>query len=88
MRPRRPIKATPEQVRISREGEDGIIDYADPRYGSMRLRIGPQVAVMTDAEILAMANDVIDAQNRMVVPSRKEGLAKPLPQRKTWHGPA
>ena len=62
MRPKRPTHVMIDQVRISREGETANIDHADPSLSSVHLTIGPQIAAMTDADIVAMYNDVLDSQ--------------------------
>jgi hypothetical protein len=62
MRPKRPTHVMIDQVRISREGEAANIDHADPSLSSVHLTIGPQIAAMTDADIVALYNDVLDSQ--------------------------
>ncbi|PTE18730.1 hypothetical protein C5F48_23560 [Cereibacter changlensis JA139] len=44
----------------------------------MQLTIGPQVAGMTDAQILAMANDVIEAQDHLLAGSAVHPIEVPL----------
>ena len=63
-RKKRPRIARPDQVRISRDGEDAIIEFLDPEIATMHLRIGPQVQKMTDEEILLVFNRTIAAQIR------------------------
>ena len=43
MRMKKPYIATLDQVKISREGEYGIIEYIEPNVSSVRLKIGPEV---------------------------------------------
>ena len=38
------------------------IDHADPSVSGASLTIGPQIAAMTDADIVEMYNDILDAQ--------------------------
>ena len=40
MRPKRPSHVLIDQVRITREGNDAIIDYADSAIAGTRLTIG------------------------------------------------
>jgi hypothetical protein len=62
MRPKRPNHVLIDQVRITREGADAIIDHADPNLSGARIAIGPGIAMMTDADIVAMYNDILDTQ--------------------------
>lgn len=62
MRLKRPRPASPDQVRIIREGETAIIEYADPSISVVNLRVGPSLAGMTDAEVLELFNDMLEAQ--------------------------
>ena len=57
MRLKRPRPASPDQVRITREGETAVIEYADPSIRVVNLRVGPSLAAMTDAEVLEVFND-------------------------------
>ncbi len=62
MRPKRPTHVMIDQVRITRDGDTATIDHADPNLSGAHLTIGPQIAAMTDADIVAMYNDVLDSQ--------------------------
>ena len=62
MRPKRPRPASPDQVRITREGETAVIEYADPSIRVVNLRVGSSLAEMTDAEVLELFNDMLEAQ--------------------------
>jgi hypothetical protein len=62
LRFRRPPQSTIDQVHISREGESAIIEYADPAYGTVNFKLGPEIDTLSDREILEMFNDVIAAQ--------------------------
>ena len=62
MRPRRPRPASPDEVRISRDGDSAIIEYADPRIRGVHLRLGPALATMTDAQVLERFNLMLEAQ--------------------------
>ena len=65
MRKKRPRPASPDQVRIIREGETAVIEYADPSISVVNLRVGPSLAAMTDAEVLELFNDVLEAQSEI-----------------------
>jgi len=62
MRLKKPIRALIDQVRITCDGNDAIIDYADREISSTRLTIGPQIKSMTDREIVDVFSGVIKAQ--------------------------
>lgn len=62
MRKKRPRPASPDQVRITREGETAVIEYADPSIRVVNLQVGPSLAQMTDAEVLELFNDMLEAQ--------------------------
>ncbi len=64
MRKKKPRIARLDQVTISRDGEDAIIEFRDPAIATTHLRIGPQVQQMTDEEILLAFNRTITAQMR------------------------
>ena len=60
----RPRIARLDQVRISREGEEAIIEFRDAGSPTTHLRIGPQLHQMTDEDILLLFNQTIAAQIR------------------------
>lgn len=62
MRPKKPRPASADQVRITREGETAIIEYADPTVRGVNLRVGPSLAEMTDSEVLELFNDMLVRQ--------------------------
>ena len=62
MRLKRPQPASPDQVRITREGETAVIEYADSSVRVVNLQVGPSLAAMTEAEVLEMFNDMLEAQ--------------------------
>ena len=62
MRLRRPRSASPDEVRITREGDTAVIEYADPSVRTVHLRLGPALAAMTDAAVLERFNAMLEAQ--------------------------
>jgi len=50
-----------DQVMISRDGEDAIIEWRNAVFETTHLRIGPEVTGMADEEILILFNRVIAA---------------------------
>jgi hypothetical protein len=47
MRLKKPTRASIDQARITREGNDAIIDCADSGVAGTRFTIGPDIATMT-----------------------------------------
>ena len=62
MRLKRPRPASPDQVRITRENETAIIEFADSSVRVVNLRVGSSLTAMTDPEVLALFNDMLEAQ--------------------------
>lgn len=62
IRLRRPRPASPDEIRITREGDTAVVEYADPAIRTIHLQLGPARAAMPDAEILARSNAVLEAQ--------------------------
>jgi hypothetical protein len=62
----RPTRATIDQLRITREGNDAVIDYADAGIAGTRVTIGPDIATMTDREIIDVFNGILAAQKRLL----------------------
>ncbi|MFO7772444.1 MAG: hypothetical protein R6V59_00615 [Dehalococcoidia bacterium] len=65
MRMKKPYIATFDQIRISRQGEYGIIEYIEPNIFSTHLKIGPEVQDMTDQAILDEHNRLLRIQDQM-----------------------
>ena len=60
MRFQRPYVATMDQVRISRNEEEAIIEYVESGVSTTHFRLGPQVWKMTDQDILDRFNEHIE----------------------------
>jgi hypothetical protein len=65
-RKKRPTPALMDQVRITRDGNDAIIDYADPMISGTRLTIESQIKGMTDKAIIDVFNGVMAAQEKLL----------------------
>ncbi|MEQ1695114.1 MAG: hypothetical protein ABL901_04660 [Hyphomicrobiaceae bacterium] len=65
-RKKRPTPALMDQVRITRDGNDAIIEYADPMISGTRLTIGSQIKGMTDKAIIDVFNGVMAAQEKLI----------------------
>ena len=62
MRLKKPRPASPDQVRITREGETAVIEHADDSVRVVNLQVGPALAGMTDVEVLELFNDMLEEQ--------------------------
>lgn len=62
MRRRRPHVASLDEVKISRHGQEAVIEYTDERIWTTHLKLGPEVQSMTDQQILDRWNDLVRAQ--------------------------
>jgi hypothetical protein len=80
MRSKKPTRVSIEQVRITREGYDAIVDYADAGISGAHLAIGPEIATMTDAEIVDLYNGILESQHRLLAKWEKTVIEEPLGQ--------
>ena len=67
MRMRKPYVAKLHEVKISRQGEHGVIEYLEPNVSTTYLRIGPEVQSMSDKEILDKHNEILRIQRQMAL---------------------
>ena len=80
-RPRRPHRASPDEIRITRDGDYAIIAYADDAVATTHFKIGSeQLAQMTDEQIIDFWNDGIDARDRFM--AAQELIAVEIPMGK------
>ena len=88
MRKRKPIRALLDQVRITRDENDAIIEYADPEISGTRFTIGPQIKSMTDREIVDLFNDLTDALKTLPLPGWNKTVIEVQPGKKQieYHG--
>jgi len=56
-----PHVASPDEVRITRDSDSAIIEYADPSIPVTHFKIGPELARMTDEEVLERWNECREA---------------------------
>ena len=61
MRKRRPAVASIDEVEITREGDDAVIEYKDPDIATTYFHVGPSLCGMSDQEILDEFNAVLTA---------------------------
>ena len=66
-KPKRPRVASPEEVKITRDGDFAIIEYADPKIATTRFQLGKEkLASMTDDDILLVWNQGIEATDEFI----------------------
>jgi hypothetical protein len=58
---KRPYVATLDQLRITRKGDTAVIEYAEDSVWVTNLQIGPELASMSDEDVLALFNGGIEA---------------------------
>jgi len=62
--PRRPHRASPDELKISRDGDDVIIAYADDSVATTHFKLGRErIAAMTDDEIIDYWNEHLEARD-------------------------
>jgi len=90
MRKKRPHVASPDEVRITRDGDVAIIEYADPDIYITNLKVGPKLADMTDDEVLRLWNDGVEATDQFMREHRHVAVeipvGKPQIERSEWSG--
>lgn len=65
--PRRPHRASPDEIKITRDGDNAIIAYADPNVATTHFKIGREkLAAMTDEEVFALWNEHIEARDELM----------------------
>ena len=68
---KKPTRAIIDQVRITREGNDAIVDYANSGIAGTRLTIGPDIATMTDRDIVDVFNGISQPKNNSWPPGTR-----------------
>jgi len=65
MRFKRPHVTSLDQVRITREGDDAVIEYADPKVYVTNFKLGAErLAKMSDQQILDAWNESLEAREQ------------------------
>ncbi len=77
MRRRRPHVASLDEVRITRSGDEAIIEYADEKFWTIHFTLGPAVHDMSDQEILDRWNECVRARDQ--VAAEYEHIAVEVP---------
>ena len=76
----RPHVASPDEVRITRDGDAAVIEYADESIWTTRLVLGDELDEMSEAEILEAHKQVIEAQEEMRMDHEYVAVEVPLGQ--------
>ena len=63
MRIKKPRHASLEEVKVSRENDGAVIEFADPTISTTHFKIGPQVRQMSDQVILNMFNEAVSCMD-------------------------
>ena len=66
MRKQRPRMAYPNEVTIRREGGYGVIEFKDGSVSTTNLKIGPEIAEMSDEDILDLYNECMRATSQHI----------------------
>jgi len=72
--------ASPDEVRITRDGDTAVIEYTDDDIGTTHLVLGEQLDEMSDNAILEAHNRVIEAQQAMGLEYEHVAVEVPLGQ--------
>jgi hypothetical protein len=67
-----------DEVRITREGDSAIIEYKEADVPTTHLKIGPEIAGMSDKTILMLFNDTLRAQAQMAAEYKHVAVEVPL----------
>ena len=78
MRLKKPIRISIDQVRITREGNEAIIDHADEGVSGVHLTIGPEIAAMTDSDIVNLYNDILASQGQLLAEWDRTVVEEPV----------
>jgi hypothetical protein len=79
--PRRPHIASPDEVRITRDGDNAVIEYADPKVATTYFTIGKKkLDGMSDAQVLRMWNRHIRIRDELMAEYEHVCVEVPLGQ--------
>ena len=67
-----------DEVRITREGDSAVIEYKEADVPTTHLKIGPEIAGMSDKTILMLFNDTLRAQAQMAAEYKHVAVEVPL----------
>ncbi len=67
-----------DEVTIARDGEDAVIQYKEAGIPTTHLKIGPEIAEMSDEAILELFNDTLRAQAQLAAEYKHVAVEVPL----------
>ncbi len=67
-----------DEVIITREGDSAVIQYKEEGIMTTHLKMGPEIAGMSDAEILELFNDTLRAQAQLAAEYKHVAVEVPL----------
>jgi len=70
-----------DEVTITREGDTAIIEYREPDIPTTHLRIGPEIAFISDDAILEIFNETLRTQARLAAEYKHVAVEVPLGSR-------
>ena len=73
MKPKERYIARLEEVTITREGDYAVIEYKEEGIPSTHLQIGPEIAGMSDGEIVDLYNECLRAEAKRAAEYKARG---------------
>ena len=67
-----------DEVSITREGDSAVIQYKEAGVPTTHLKIGPEIASMSDEAILELFNDTLRAQAQLAAEYKHVAVEVPL----------
>jgi len=67
-----------DEVSITREGDCAVIQYKEPGIWTTHLKIGPEIAAMSDDAILELFNDTLRAEAQLASQYKHVAVEVPL----------
>lgn len=67
-----------DEVNVTRDGDTAIIEYKEQGVMTTHLRIGPELADMTDEEIVELFNETLRAQAKLAAEYKHVAVEVPL----------
>ncbi len=87
MRPKKPRRASLDEVRITRETDTAVIEFADPAISGVHFRLGHPVHAMSDREILEEFNAMIEARDEIAARFDNKVVEIPIGKPQITHSP-
>ncbi len=86
---KKPYPATVDQVRVTRDGDTAILEYAEPSVSGVHFHIGPQLSLMSDEEVIELHSETLEAMEQLRHENDFPALEMPVGKPQiAWHGRA